>query len=122
MVRRIDAGALVQEFAQAVANQTDAIWRGNHREGNKHAKRYIALFRKLRDVGDDGRNALAALLTHDRPDVRVMAAAYLLRHRNAEAMAVLHEAAHGEGMVAFEAAEAIKRWNEGVWALDPEDD
>lgn len=122
MVRRIDTVVLVQKFAQAVANQTDAIWRGDHCEGNKHAKRYIAIFRKLRDVGDDGRDALAVLMTHDRPDVRVMAAAYLLRHRNAEAMAVLLEAAKGEGMVAFEASEAIKRWNEGVWALDPAND
>ncbi|MBI2393259.1 MAG: DUF2019 domain-containing protein [Deltaproteobacteria bacterium] len=121
MVRRVDTAALVQEFAQAVANQTDAIWRGDHREGNKHAKRYISVFRKLRAVGDEGRDALLALLSHERPDVRVMAAAYLLRHRTAAAMAVLHEASQGTGMVAFEATEAIKRWNEGVWALDPAD-
>jgi hypothetical protein len=63
--------------------------------------------------------ALRAPLTHERPDVRVMAAAYLLRHRTAEALAVLREAAKGSGMVAFEASQAIGRWEDKTWALDP---
>ncbi len=49
-----------------------------------------------------------------------MAATYLLRYRTAEAKAILEEAAKGQGLVAFEAGEALKRWEEGVWALDPE--
>jgi uncharacterized protein DUF2019 len=118
-VKRPDTTALVELFAEDVAKQTDAIWKGDHRTGNKHAKRYIATFRKLRAMGDPGRDALATLLTHERPDVRVMAAAYLLRHRTTEAMAVLREAEKGTGMIAFEASQAIKRWEEGTWALDP---
>lgn len=47
-----------------------------------------------------------------------MAAAYLLRHRTTEAMTVLREAAKGTGMIAFEASQTIKRWDEGAWALD----
>jgi hypothetical protein len=54
-------------------------------------------------------------------DVRVMAATFLLRHRTTESMSVLRQAAKGPGLVAFEAAQAIKRWNEGAWALDPAD-
>jgi len=118
-VRRPDARALVEQFAEEVAKQTDAIWKGDHRTGNKHARRYIAVFRKLRAMGDPGRDALAALLRHERPDVCVAAAAYLLRHRTADATAVLREAAKGTGMVAFEASQAIKRWEEGSWTLDP---
>jgi hypothetical protein len=33
---------------------------------------------------------------------------------------VLQEIAKGEGLAAFEAGEALKRWEEGTWALDPE--
>jgi hypothetical protein len=60
------------------------------------------------------------LFKHPRMDVRVAAAAHLLRHRTAEARAVLQEIAKGEGLAAFEAGEALKRWEEGTWALDPE--
>lgn len=52
-------------------------------------------------------------------DVRVMAAAHLLRYRTAEARAVLEEAAKGTGLVPFGAQQALKRWEEGTWALDP---
>lgn len=110
---------LVAQFAEDVAKQTDAIWRGDHRTGNKYAKRYITTFRKLRALGDAGRDALTALLAHERPDVRVMAAAYLLRHRTTDATEVLREAAKGSGLLAFEASQALQRWEEGTSALDP---
>ncbi|NVB83320.1 MAG: HEAT repeat domain-containing protein [Kofleriaceae bacterium] len=120
MVRQPDPTKLVVQFAEDVVLQTDAIWRGDHKTGNKHAKRYIATFQKLRTMGDVGRDALAALLVHERPDVRVMAAAFLLRHRTPDALDVLRDAARGSGGAAFGASEAIKRWEEGTWALDPE--
>lgn len=110
---------LVEQFAQNVAAQTDAIWRGDAKTGNKHARKYGAAFDKLRAQGNAGRDALAVLFKHPRMDVRVMAAAVLLRYRTAEAKAVLEEAAKGEGMVPFKAGQALKRWEEGTWALDP---
>ncbi|OJT17818.1 hypothetical protein BO221_43245 [Archangium sp. Cb G35] len=111
---------LVEEFARNVTAQTDAIFRGDSKTGNKHADRYIAAFKKLRAHGDAGRNALATLFTHPNMDVRTTAAAFLLRYRTAEAKAILEEAAKGEGLVAFESEETLKRWEEGTWALDPE--
>lgn len=48
-----------------------------------------------------------------------MAAAFLLRYRTTEALHVLREAAKGSGLIAFEASEAIKRWEERTWELDP---
>src|SRR4051812_13335482 len=111
---------LVEQFAFNVVAQTDAIWRGDAKTGNKHARKYGAAFDKLRAQGDAGRDALAILLKHPRMDVRVMAAAHLLRHRTAEAEAVLEEAAKGEGMIPFGAQQALKRWEEGTWALDLE--
>lgn len=112
---------LVEAFAYHVEAQTREIFNGDARTGNKHAKKAIAAFDKLRAHGDAGRDALAVLFTHPSMDVRTSAAAFLLRHRTAEAKAVLEEAAKGKGLIPFEASEALKRWEEGTWALDPAD-
>ncbi|RKG95095.1 DUF2019 domain-containing protein [Corallococcus sp. CA053C] len=109
----------VEEFARNVSAQTAAIARGDAKSGNRHADRYIAAVRKLKAQGDAGRDALALLLKHSDKDVSTMAAAFLLRYRTAEAKAVLEEAARGEGLIAFEAAQVLKSWELGVWALDP---
>ena len=113
---------LVSEFAQHVSAQTESIWKGDAKTGNKHARKYIAAFAKLREHGDDGREALCVLLRHPSMDVRTFAAVYLLRYKTAEAKAVLEEAAKGKGLIPFEASEALKRWEEGAWALDLADD
>lgn len=110
---------LVEQFARHVQAETEAGWKGDARAANKHVDEYLAVFDELRAHGDAGRNALAALFTHPRMDVRVSAAAFLLRHRTEESKAVLEEAARGTGMVPFEAQQALKRWEEGTWALDP---
>jgi hypothetical protein len=109
---------LVEQFALNVAAQTEAIWRGDAKTGNKHARKYGAAVDKLLAHGDAGRDALLVLLEHERMDVRVMAAAHLLRYRTAQAKAVLEEAARGEGLIPFCAQQALKRWEEGTWALD----
>ncbi len=111
---------LVEQFAQNVAAQTDAIQRGNARTGNKHAKQYTAALQELRARGNAGRDALAVLLKHPRTDVRAMAAAFLLRYRTAEARAVLEEAAKEGGIAAIGAIMTLKRWDDGSWAFDPE--
>ena len=95
---------LTEKFAHHTAEQTDAIFRGDARIGNRHAKQRIATFKKLRAHGNAGRDALAMLLTHARMDVRGMAAVYLLRYRTTDAKAVLLEIAKGEGLAAFEAS------------------
>ncbi|MES1213014.1 MAG: hypothetical protein ABUL64_00370 [Singulisphaera sp.] len=111
----------VEEFANSIEAQTDAIRRGDSEFANVHAQRYIAAFEKLRKSGNSGRDALAALFVHPRADVRTAAAAFLLRHNTDEALDVLRrEAAAGTGFASFEASQAIKRWEEGDWNLDPE--
>ena len=110
---------LIEEFARNVAAQTDAIFRGDDSEGDEHSYRYIAAFKRLRSGGNAGRDALAVLLNHPRMDVRVGAAACLLRYRTVEAKTVLESAARGEGLAAFEAAQVLKNWENGTWALDP---
>jgi hypothetical protein len=113
---------LVEAFAHHVQAQTQEIFRGDAKTGNKHARKAVDAFLKLRAHGDAGRDALAVLLTHPSMDVRTAAAAFLLRHRTAEARAVLEEAAKGQGLIPFGASEALKRWEDGTWALDPAED
>jgi hypothetical protein len=110
---------LVADFAHHVEAQTEEIRGGSATRGNQHARRYIAVFDKLCKHGDAGRDALATLFEHPREDVRVMAAAFLLRHRTAEATAVLERAAKGQGLAALGASQTLKNWQEGTWALDP---
>ena len=116
---------LVEEFAINIAAQTEAIMAGDARVGNRHAKKYIRAWDQLRTKGDEGRDALSHLFTHHRPDVRVSAAACLLKHRTEEAKLVLQEAAKNcSGLVSFEASQALQRWEEhagdGHWGLDPD--
>lgn len=110
---------LVQQFAENVEAQTEAIRLGDAKTGNKHAKLYIQAFERLRALGDQGREGLVPLLTEGRDDVRAMAAAFLLRHQHDVARGVLEELARGKGFVAFSAGETLKRWDEGTWQLDP---
>jgi hypothetical protein len=111
---------LVEQFARHVQAETAAGWRGDAQTANRHVDEYLAVFDELRTHGNAGRDALAVLFEHPRMDVRVTAAVFLLRHRTAEAKAILQEAAKGQGMVPFEAQQALQRWEEGTWALDPE--
>jgi hypothetical protein len=117
----MDTNHLTREFAECVVAQSEAIHRGDPHAANRFAKRYVAAFQALRALGDQGREALAGLLADERPDVRVTAAGYLLRYKHDLARAVLEREARGRGAVAFGAAQALQRWREGTWALDPED-
>lgn len=111
---------LVSEFAENVAAQADAVARDDPQTGNRYARKYINAFKKLRALGDPGREALVPLLKHERPDVRIMAAAYLMRYCTQEARAVLEAATEEpKGRHAFSATQALKRWDEGDWHLDP---
>ena len=114
-----EIAGLVSEFRESLIRQTDTIWNEGG-SGNAFARKSIRAFEKLREHGNAGRDAFAILMTDLRPDVRVAAAAYMLRYRHDEAMEVLRQAAGRESMVGFSEGEAIKRWNEGVWSLDPE--
>lgn len=118
---KVELAKLVKEFSDNVVAETDAVWAGDAKTGNKHAKRVTRAFDRLRAIGDEGRDALVPLMSKEhRPDVRLAAAVFLLRYRHAEARKVLKELGRGTGLIPFEAQEALKRWDEGVWQLDPE--
>lgn len=113
------AEGLVAKFAEAVRGQNDAINDGDHRRGNRFARQYVRAFEDLCALGDAGRNALAILLESTDRGVRVMAASFLLRHMHPQARSVLEVAAREGGLIGFEAAQTLERWEEGTWNLDP---
>lgn len=77
----------------------------------------MAAWDKLREkYGDEGRDALAVLLRHERQDVRVMAACLLLRHRTNESVDILEQEAKTGHIGAIL---TLRRWREGSWQLDP---
>jgi hypothetical protein len=90
------------------------------RAGNKYARRYIAAFKKLRAHGDPGREALTVLLDPISANVRVMAAAFLLRYCEFKARRVLKAEAKGTGISAVGAEQTLLNWKNGTWVLDPE--
>jgi hypothetical protein len=116
----MNVNELVKEFADCVVAQEAALAKADPITGNKFARRCNAAFEQLRSLGDEGRDALAVLLDDNRPEVRVMAAAHLLRHCEDRAKAVLEAESRGSGLVAFGAAQALQRWEDGTWALVPE--
>ena len=109
---------LVEEFADAVRTWANEY---QSKDAALSAKRSLDAFMELRNkYGDRGRDALKSLLKDSSPYVRSHAAAFLLRHCTSEAVSVLDEVARGKGMVAFSARQALERWKEGTWALDPQ--
>jgi hypothetical protein len=112
--------ALVARFADAVIAESDAMERGDVETATSWVEEYVAAFNALRLHGDKGRAALTSLFSHERAEVRVTAAAFLLRYCHDRARAVLEAEAKGTALLAFEAAQALERWEEGTWQLDPE--
>ena len=108
---------LVDDFVKHVLAQREALDRVDTAVANRHALRLNAAWDALVDVhGDAGRDGLAVLLRHPRTEVRVMAAAHLLRHRTQEATRILEEAKAAGN---FDAEQTLERWREGAWELDP---
>jgi hypothetical protein len=108
---------LVVVFAESIIKQDRST---TAPEGNRHAEVCLAAFLQLtRRFGDRGREALASLFTHSWPRVRVVAAAFLLRYKHAEAMQLLEDMSKEPGMVGFGAERSIYNWNNGYWELDP---
>lgn len=107
---------LVAVFAESIIRQDRSA---TAPEGNRHADVCLAAFKQLTQrFGDRGREELASLFTHSWPRVRVLAAAFLLRYKHAEAMQLLEEMSNEPGMVGLGAERAIYNWNNRYWELD----
>lgn len=109
--------SLVEDFAKHCLAQREALNRDDVAVANRHADRNSTTWHALIDeYGDAGRDGVASLLRHPSVEVRVLAAAYLLRYKTEEATHVLEEAKVAGH---FGAEQALERWREGTWKLDP---
>lgn len=109
---------LLSDFAYHVQKQNECIDQGDWRQGNKHAKKYIACVKEIFKSGDSAKNAMKKLFTHQDDAVRSMAACFLLKFCTEESLKILHEISKKPGLIGFEARECIKGWQEGDWHLD----
>lgn len=104
---------LVQEYAEAVIKQEECIFQGNVRKGNQFARRYIQIANELLSGGEEVISVFAELLQHPDPNVRVNAAASLLKARTAEAVATLEPLAEIEGLAGLGAKMTLERYRRG---------
>jgi hypothetical protein len=109
---------LIDVFVAAVIGQHEALANGDWRTGNPLAKKYDAAFRKIIEHGDEGRNALLALIEHPNVAVAEMSAVYSLKYSPDQCLKVLRQLSREPGLVGFGAQQAIQRWEEGAWQLE----
>ena len=100
-------------FVAAVIEQHECIAGGDAARGNCASEKYIAAARTLLASGEDAIDSFAKLLAHDHDDVRVMAAAFLLRDRTAAAVSALQPIAKGGGLAALGAKMTLERYARG---------
>ncbi len=82
---------LGQEFVTAVIAARDAYGAGNVPAHNRWFRRSDRAARQLIDRGENGKDALDALLGHAEPSVRLGAASYVLDWAPARAIPVLED-------------------------------
>lgn len=106
------AAELVQQFADGIVKQRQAIHSGTTREVRRHANRIMPAARQLVRMGEDGRREFAVLLSHADREIRATAAAYLVSSMPEEALAVFRDLAQGDDLIAMGAQMRIKEWEE----------
>jgi len=113
--------SLVKLFADNAILSRKYLWEDSKKQ-NEHEDAVGCAFDELvSKYGNAGREALATLLSNENDSVASKAAAHLLRYCNHQATSTLKRIAEtGDGFNAFAASEALKRWEEGDWDLDPE--
>jgi len=106
---------LIRVFAEEVNAQDQCIMAvdPNPRQGNRHAKKYIAAGWELLARGETAIDLFCTLLDHPLSGVRVGAAAYLLASRTERAVATLRPIAKGVGISALGAQMTLKRYERG---------
>lgn len=113
---------LINKIAEYEINRNFALWHEEDvKKANKYDRKIDKAFDKIREYGDSAREKMTRLFEHENDSVKILAAASLLRYDTERAMAVLKKIAAKDNFNGFVAAQAIKRWEEGDWHLDPEE-
>ena len=109
---------LVEEFAGAAEVHFEAIEALDEALANRQAARLAQLYKDIVLQGEEGREALLALIDSKNRAVAGMAAVYSLRYSPARCEALLKQLACQPGLLGFRAGAALQRWAEGDWPLE----
>jgi hypothetical protein len=109
---------LVEEFAEAADLHFEAVEALDDEQANRQAGRLARLFAEIVKQGNDGREALLALVDSSNSAVAGMAAVYSLRYSPARCVALLKHLAKQPGLLGFRAGAALQRWEEGDWPIE----
>lgn len=117
-MNKLSKEILVQKFSEAAIKHHQATIAGNYKVTNREAKKISQAAHQLKNMGDEGYQALMPLLKNDNKVIASSAAAFLLKYATKEAQDVLKNIAQNSGLIGFEAKQALDRWQEGDWHLD----
>ncbi|MCE5324304.1 DUF2019 domain-containing protein [bacterium] len=107
-----DVSKLVDEFAEAIIKQNQAIHSGTTKEVKHYGNKIGPTARKLLQKGEEAKRQFATLFSHPDREVRANAAFYLINSMPEEALAVYKELAQGDDLVALGAQMRVKEWEE----------
>ena len=106
---------LVRRFAVAAQAHQTALEDMDVDRANAHARVISGLHAAIIREGDDGREALLALLDSENQVVVGMVAVFSLRYNPTRSLEVLRMLADKGGLLGFRASVALERWESGEW-------
>jgi len=106
---------LVRRFAVAAQAHQTALEDMDEDRANAHARVISGLHAAIIREGDDGREALLALLDSENQVVVGMVAVFSLRYNPTRSIEVLRMLADKGGLLGFRASVALERWESGEW-------
>ena len=109
---KVDTEELVNQFADAIIKQNEAIYSGTTKEVRRYGKKITPIARKLVNMGEEGKRQFATLFNHPDREIRATAAVCLMSYMPEEALVVLRELAEGDDLIAMGAQMRIKEWEE----------
>jgi hypothetical protein len=104
---------LVSLYERAATEHGHGMMQGTPKETNRAADTIAAIYRELRDRGDQSRQAILPLLLSDNQSVRGWAGAHALEFSPEQGRAILEALAKDKGLVAFSAKMTLRVWAEG---------
>lgn len=104
----------IDKYVKFAAIHGECTESGDYKQGNKAHDILLKALSKLRASGDQGRQALVALLQHENASVRLWAASHLLKTAPAIAIEKIKEIAAGNGMLALCAETVLSEFAKGT--------
>ena len=117
---KMSAAELVEEYADSIIMQRQAVHAGNARKARYYGNRRAPIAKRLVQMGDQGIRAFAVLLNHPDMEIRATAAVHLISSIPEPALAVFRDLVETNSPLALPAKMRIKEWEEHPEHYDPE--